>query len=203
MKPVFSVILIDASTSMERNFQNAPQQALEAFVRSQANSPDADDTFVGIFSFASDLKMLTAKPLVPVKEITDIPYISDGVTRLYGSVLEVLNLLENLTRHETEARVLLHVFTDGADNMSHEKLPALRQAADAARAKGWTLKIVGFGIQGDALAREMNFSATEAITVPADAQSIIRTARHASYVTTMTSRGITPMSYDEYARNDH
>lgn len=122
-------------------------------------------------------------------------YYPEGQTLLYETVDMVmsgfLDSQERIApRMKRTLRVVLGVFSDGADNLSDAKTYPKKLVATAkrVRALGWELMTFGIGINGAELARKMGFPDDEAhaLTVAATRHGVHHSMNSFSKVTTTT-----------------
>lgn len=165
--------LVDASGSMFE-VEKEVQESLAEVVVSMVESKLAAALTLSLISFNERVWVSFANK--PVEEIAsaDIQYRADGFTALYDATLDALTgalaYEELLLRVGMSTKVIVVVFSDGADNRSHRvtaaKINKVVRDLLATRRESWILAFVGFktyeagkGIDYQQIAHAMGFSA--------------------------------------------
>lgn len=181
---VFAAVVMDRSASMQR-FGDVPLRAINGYLDKLRSSQQAEvlEASVVIFDHATDT-------LIPMRPITKIPplrpYTNGRGTRLHGTTAEVIERLIDLVLRQqgqgTNVSASVVVFTDGEDTSkpAGKHLLRLRRAVVEASELGFQLIAVGIGLSGAALARELWFPESLAITVDADGVEILKAAEEVS-----------------------
>ncbi len=180
-----TMMLIDASGSMEP-FAADLEGSFNTYVRDLQAAAAPGYILLGVGSFSS-LATKEEIPLTPVVLIKDAPAIRyTGDTPLYAAVASTLQKL--LAHHpDPNIRIVLNVLTDGQDTCSKPSdLEWLRTSlVPAARARGFKLSVIGFGVDGETIAAQMGFVPGASISVPRSRQGMATSFRHMT-MTTLT-----------------
>lgn len=183
-----SILILDASSSMRR-YGAVPLESVKAHLRQIKNPPDGRKQYCAIVTFHFRPEVLM--PVGSAESTAEIvSYTTEVGTLLYETVWHVLIwLCEMKEQFESpNLKIVIGVFSDGADGRSPDNQPALLQAtAQDARKSGFLLFTYGIGIDAKELARDMGFpdDADHAFTVNASVGGIRRATEHFSHVTTM------------------
>lgn len=141
--------ILDASGSMSMVEDEVRRSVHEQIVAWQkAKAASAMTVSLIIFNERSRL-IFANKPIEDLKD-NDVVYRTGGTTALYDGVLDGLSgslaYEEQLLRGGTSTRVIVIVYSDGADNASRRASPAKIKvlANELLRRENWILAFVGF-----------------------------------------------------------
>ncbi len=178
---IIELLLIDCSTSMSP-FQGELNQALATHVADLQAAPNAAEIGLAAWTFSGYEPSLLVQPM-PVQQVRT-PQIQhfDGGTPLYTSVRSVIELMLLMSR---DTKLVLNVLTDGDDRGSHpDDLGLLRTyLVPAALQRGHTLSIVGLGIDGSRIARQMGFIADGSLFIPQTNEGFQASFKHMTMMT--------------------
>lgn len=173
MTTTLAVLLIDRSTSM-RKFSEELQTGFASHLDALKASPEAERMAISVWSFAGRVPKQEIRP-VPVSYLHRMGNLTfQGGTPLYASVVRVLEVLLRLPPNE-RLKVVLNVLTDGDDRGSHPiDLPQVRNClAPMALHRRFSLSVIGFGVDGVAIARNMGFNGETSHSEPATTDGLL------------------------------
>jgi Mg-chelatase subunit ChlD len=184
-----AVTLIDRSGSMQP-FAEDLKGSFATYVSDLKSSPEAEQIVLAVGSFSGRQSRPEIKP-TSLGLVTGLPPMRfEGETPLYSAVALAL---DELLAHPTDPRlkVVLNVLTDGDDTSSRpQDLEWLRMGlVPAALRRGFKLSVVGFGIDGEHIAREMGFLPGASISVPRTSQGMKASFTHMTSTTLGRSWG--------------
>ncbi len=175
-----SLLVFDRSSSMTK-MRRAAEHGLRTLVKDVQASDGADHVALGIIVFDGESDF--ALPLTMAKNVDPktLHYRTGIGTKLYGTVCEAIHYLLKINQSRSISglqplKVVLTVFTDGADGRSQNMLIRCNEFAGIARRHHWTLDLIGFGTDGVRIAQKMGFvdrdGRSTGISVLANASSL-------------------------------
>jgi hypothetical protein len=186
------IILMDRSKSMGA-FGDAPLIAMNDYLASLQQEPNASSASVVIGSFADDARI--EMPHVRLLEAKPLPTFELGVcTRLHATIADVLRELIIVTHRPGligRLEILLAVFTDGEDNPKTDAAE-VRSLALEAQLLGFKLMFNGIGVDHKKKAPQIGFPIDLGCTVAANGEGIKRSMARATRITSMMLRGVSP-----------
>ncbi|MFH1620892.1 MAG: vWA domain-containing protein [Patescibacteria group bacterium] len=180
---IVCVILLDESASMEE-FGKAPKKATLNFLKQLRISEAASRTLVAIAAFNDSMRIMVAPTMAKdLKGIGD--YCPGSCTRLYGSVnammLALMIQVEKLKLRGLKVNTVFSIITDGFDQPltpdPDETQYELKARSELALARGWTLNLIGIGVQASCIASEMGFPEKTALTLTGGKSDLARSFR--------------------------
>ncbi len=157
---VISVLILDGSGSM-KDFTAVVKSAVKEYLDS-LREDKTKRYIVGIIVFSNHWEVM--RSLADVDQVTDIDeYRPDGRTQLWNTVIDVLFKMMTLVKLQSkialeQTTVLIHVFSDGLDNLSgFDAMKHLQVYSLQALHMGFDLFTYGIGIDAPDLARMMGF----------------------------------------------
>jgi Mg-chelatase subunit ChlD len=181
-----AVLLIDRSTSM-RQFAAELKTGFASHLDALKASPEAERLAIAVWSFAGRGPRQEIRP-IPVASVQGMGELTfQGGTPLYTSVVHVLEVLLRLPPNE-QLKVVLNVLTDGDDRGSHPiDLPQIRHClAPMALHRGFSLSVIGFGVDGVAIARGLGFTGNTSVAHPATKDGLKDSFERMTMNTTVT-----------------
>jgi uncharacterized protein with von Willebrand factor type A (vWA) domain len=142
--------IIDASGSMAPYAADLMRAYNEDYLGAMAGSTAVDEILVSSIIFNDQVEMLHGYVNLPDAPLLDSGrYQPGGSTALYDAVAQGISAMVAYAQHLRQrgvlVRCLLIVYSDGEDNVSKQKVTAVRQAAqDLLQHEIYTLAYVGF-----------------------------------------------------------
>ncbi len=147
-KKIYNLIILDASGSMERIYDQAlsgVNETLSTIRRAQEVHPELHQ-YVSLASFSAGDDFLnriySAVPVSEAHDITPADYPLLGCTALYDAMGTCISELQQQTTHND--RVLVTIITDGYENASRTwDGKQIKSLVTELRGMGWTFTYIG------------------------------------------------------------
>ena len=146
--------IIDMSSSMGPYATDLIRSYNEDYLQAMSDSTAADDILVSTIVFNERVDLLHGYvPLLDAPPLTRQLYNPDGMTALYDAVgaglTNMVLYAQELRQSGVMVRCLVIVYSDGADNASHQKAKDVRRASqELLKHEIYTLAYVGFSSGG-------------------------------------------------------
>lgn len=146
--------IIDRSGSMAPYAADLTRAYNEEYLAAMAGSTAADDILASTILFNERVDLLHGYlPLADVPPLTRRTYDPNGMTALYDAVAAGLTNMvlytQQLRQSGVMVRCIVIVYSDGADNSSHQRAQEVRRAAqELLKHEIYTLAYVGFSAGG-------------------------------------------------------
>lgn len=148
-----TTLVVDESGSMADVADQVRQSLKDDFLKGMAKSKQAQAMTLSLLTFNHQVMSRFANQPIEQINSSQITYYPAGSTALYDAVMDgltgAIKYQEDLLNAGMNAKVILVVFSDGADNSStRARAGNIRQVIDkeilASRRESWVLAFVGF-----------------------------------------------------------
>jgi len=191
------ILLLDRSGSMQEHGQT-PRISANENLQQLKSMPGAERTQMSIWTFAHDATVdIPPQPLLSIEELKH--YEASGGTALYHVVGEALRTGLEFEQFALEAygsriSVAISVITDGHDTdpKRHQYHPRCLAFAKHAREHGFNLGVIGIGVDGPHIARQIGFEPGYSHSVENSQQGVRSATEHSSVLFSVTMMGAQP-----------